>query len=106
MISYHHFKNIKTAPVIRILSNETGNSTFHPSSINWSYLGRGKDARSKMNTHIKKNVLNKNQNTGGRNAGPSHPPKNSVEMMADISVIPMYSPTKNMPNFIPEYSEW
>src|SRR5664280_2270148 len=59
-----------------------------------------------MNTQIKKKVLNKNQKTGGRNEGPSHPPKNNVEISAEIRVIPRYSPTKNIPNFIPEYSEW
>src|SRR5579875_2461981 len=26
--------------------------------------------------------------------------------MQEIRMIPIYSPTKNMPNFIPEYSEW
>ncbi len=57
-----------------------------------------------MNTHIKKNVLNRNQKTGGRKDGPSQPPKNSVAIIPEISVIPRYSPTKNIPNFIPEYS--
>jgi len=67
MMIYDHFKNISIAPVISRLSNERGNRIFHPSSISWSYLGRGNDARSRMNTHMKKNVFNKNQKTGGRN---------------------------------------
>jgi hypothetical protein len=100
-----HLKNISTAPVIRRLSNATGNNTFHPSFINWSYLGRGKEALRRINRPMKKNVFNKNQKTGGKNEGPSHPPKNRVAIIADIRVIPRYSPTKNIPNFIPEYSE-
>ena len=32
------------------------------------------------------------------------PPKNRVTISADTVTIPMYSPTKNRPNFIPEYS--
>jgi hypothetical protein len=58
-----------------------------------------------MKKQIKNAVLKKNQNTGGRKAGPSHPPKNKVIIMDEISVTPRYSPTKNIPNFIPEYSE-
>src|SRR5215467_12268148 len=58
-----------------------------------------------MKNEIKKNVLTRNQTTGGR-TGPSQPPKNSTVMSAEINVTPRYSPTKNMPNFIPEYSEW
>jgi hypothetical protein len=59
-----------------------------------------------MNNPIKANVFMKNQATGGRKEGPSHPPKNIVVVMAEISVIPRYSPIKNIPNFIPEYSAW
>ena len=33
-------------------------------------------------------------------------PKNSVTINAEMVTIPMYSPTKNRPNFIPEYSMW
>ena len=29
----------------------------------------------------------------GGNTGPCHPPKNSVTIIIEISVIPMYSPT-------------
>src|SRR5690606_20641388 len=36
--------------------------------------------------------------------GASQPPKNSTGMSMDISSMPMYSPTKNRPNFMPEYS--
>jgi len=45
-----------------------------------------------------------NQITGGIGAGPSHPPKNKVAVIREMRVIPRYSPTKNIPNFIPEYS--
>jgi len=53
---------------------------------------------------MKKKVLIRNQTTPGR-TGPSQPPKKKTVIMAEIKVTPMYSPTKNMPNFIPEYSE-
>ena len=45
----------------------------------------------------------KPHNTGGSH-GPSHPPRKKAVTSADISVIPRYSPTKNIANFIPEYS--
>jgi hypothetical protein len=57
-----------------------------------------------MNRLINANILIRNQTIGG-NTGPSHPPKKSVAIIAEIKVIPMYSPTKNNPNFILEYSE-
>src|SRR3546814_17106365 len=38
--------------------------------------------------------------------GPLQPPKNSTTVMAETSTMPTYSPTKNMPNFMPEYSDW
>ncbi len=88
-----------------MLSKTRGNRTFQPTSISWSYLGRGSEARIRMNMQIKNAVLKKNQNAGGKKAGPSQPPKKRVAMRAEIRVTPIYSPTKNMPNFIPEYSE-
>ena len=54
---------------------------------------------------MKTNVLSTNQ-TGGGSTGPSQPPKKSVTIIAEMSVMPRYSPTKNMPNFMPEYSVW
>ena len=53
---------------------------------------------------MKNMVLAPNQTAGG-NTGPSQPPKKSSEIVAEIRMTPMYSPTKNMPNFMPEYSE-
>src|SRR5687767_10165787 len=88
-----------------MLKSAKGSITFQPNAISWSYRGRGRDARKRMNRQMKKNVFRENQTMGGSH-GPSHPPKNSVTIMAEISVTPRYSPTKNMPNFIPEYSEW
>ena len=94
-----------TAPVINMFSNTRGNNTFQPTSISWSYLGRGRDALIRMNMQMKNAVFRKNQKAGGRKAGPSQPPKKSVAISAEIRVTPIYSPTKNIPNFIPEYSE-
>ena len=48
-------------------------------------------------------VFRQNQTSGG-NQGPSQPPKKRVTINAELSVMPRYSPTKNMPNFMPEYS--
>ena len=47
--------------------------------------------------------LDQNQTAGG-SQGPCQPPKNSTVIMAEIRMTPRYSPTKNMPNFMPEYS--
>src|SRR5690349_8084879 len=58
--------------------------------------------KMKMNT----NILMMNQTNGGRKLGPSQPPKNKVMIKLEINMMPRYSPTKNNPNFIPEYSEW
>ncbi len=46
----------------------------------------------------------KNHASGG-STGPIHPPKNNTVISADTRMMPRYSPTKNMPNFMPEYSE-
>src|SRR6478735_3347625 len=94
------------APVTNKFNKATGNNIFQPYSMSWSYRGRGNEARSKTKNRIKTNVLRVNQTSGGRNPGPSHPPKNKVTTIAEISVMPRYSPIKNIPNFIPEYSEW
>ena len=45
----------------------------------------------------------RNHRNPGR-PGPSQPPKNSVTISAEMSVMPRYSPTRNMPDFMPEYS--
>ena len=99
------FKYKITAPVTSIFRSTRGRSTFQPTSISWSYLGLGRAALISMNKQIKIAVLKKNQNAGGKNEGPNQPPKNNVTIRVEISVTPRYSPTKNIPNFIPEYSE-
>src|SRR5579871_3238952 len=94
-----------TAPVTSRLASASGSMSFHPQSMSWSKRGRGSDARSKMKNPRKKNVLMKYHTMPG-SSGPCQPPKNNTVIMEEISRIPMYSPTKNMPNFMPEYSEW
>src|SRR5208283_5427924 len=86
-------------------ANDRGNITFQPHDINWSNRGRGRDARSRMKKQINRNVLSRNQAMGG-SAGPSQPPKKRMLISEEIRITPRYSPTKNMPNFMPEYSEW
>jgi hypothetical protein len=92
------------APVARRLISVRGSMNFHPNDISWSYRGRGMAARRRIKKQIKANDLIKNQINGGRNAGPSHPPKKIVAIMHEIRISPRYSPTINMPNFMPEYS--
>src|SRR5262249_15717867 len=102
---HHYFLQANaTAPVISRLGSASGSMTFHPQAINWSKRGRGSAARRRMKKQMKKNILARNHNSGG-NTGPSQPPKNNMVIRAEIRVTPRYSPTKNMPNFIPEYSE-
>lgn len=81
-----------------------GNMYFQPKDINWSYRGLGIAARNSMKKQMNRNVLMKNQKIGGRKSGPSQPPKKIVVIIDEISINPRYSPTMNMPNFIPEYS--
>ena len=78
---------------------------FQAKAINWSKRGRGNEALNRINKQTKTNVFKMNQTNGGRN-GPSQPPKKRVTIKDEIKAMPRYSPTKNMPNFIPEYSEW
>jgi hypothetical protein len=55
---------------------------------------------------IKANAFVENQTIGGKNAGPNQPPKNRTVISEEIRTSPKYSATKNIPNFIPEYSVW
>ena len=79
-------------------------SPSSPTTLVDRIVGAAGTPRSKMNNEMKKNVLSRNQTIGG-STGPSQPPKNNTVISAEISVTPRYSPTKNMPNFMPEYSE-
>src|SRR5687767_13473051 len=94
-----------TAAVIIRLIMVIGNNIFHPKSINWSYLGLGNEALNNIKSMMNTNVFNINHTAGGRKSGPSHPPKYKATVRLEIRTIPTYSPTKNIPNFIPEYSE-
>src|SRR4051794_1992583 len=93
-----------TAPVTSRFSKASGSMYFQPQAINWSKRGLGKAARNKMNRQMNTRVLMPNHIAGGR-TGPNHPPQYKSEMAAETRVTPMYSPTKNIPNFILEYSE-
>jgi hypothetical protein len=54
---------------------------------------------------IHKNILIKNQTTGGRN-GPLHPPKKKVTAIAETVKMLAYSAIKNNENFMLLYSVW
>ncbi len=88
-----------------MFKSDSGSRYFHPYDKSWSYRGLGSDALIRIKIHIKTNVFIRNHTTGGRKPHPSQPPKNKAVVMADTSVMPAYSPTKNIPNLIPEYSE-
>ena len=70
------------APVTRIFASTNGSKTFQPVSINWSYRGRGSDARSSIKKKMNANVFIKNHAHDGRKSGPSQPPKNIVAVIA------------------------
>tara|TARA_B100000519_G_scaffold36905_1_gene26827 strand:+ start:328 stop:504 length:177 start_codon:yes stop_codon:yes gene_type:complete len=57
-----------------------------------------------MKNAMNPNAFTANQTIGGRKAGPSQPPKNKTVIKEDIKTKPIYSATKNIPNFMPEYS--
>ncbi|MOA33666.1 hypothetical protein D3C78_1549800 [compost metagenome] len=62
-----------------------------------------------MNSMMKNAVFRANQTNdscGRMPNGPCQPPKNRVTSSAEIRMMPMYSPTKNMPHFMPAYSMW
>src|SRR5277367_3000512 len=100
----YYLRASTTAPVTSKFSSARGSITFQPQDINWSKRGLGSAARNRMNMQMKNIVFAANHKGAGSH-GPSQPPKNNNEMVAEIRVTPMYSPTKNMPNFMPEYSE-
>ncbi|MMZ69927.1 hypothetical protein D1872_328540 [compost metagenome] len=56
-----------------------------------------------MKNTMKQAVFRANQMKGG-SQGPCQPPKKRVTMREEISTMPMYSPTKNRPHFMPAYS--
>ena len=67
------------------------------------------EPRAKINMVIKNRVLIMNQKAGGINGisrlkGASQPPKNRHVINAEIKTTLTYSPIKNIPNFMPEYS--
>ena len=51
LIIYFHinWKVIKTEEINITKPKDNGKKTFHPKAINWSYLYRGKDARTQTN---------------------------------------------------------
>src|SRR5437773_595406 len=108
-------KTLTIADTTRFTS-ATGIRTFQPSRINWSYRYRGSVARIQMNTYSTTNVFSRNQIQPGMyqrkcatatfENGGSHPPKNSVVMTADTTIMFAYSARKNIANRMPLYSVW
>ena len=92
-----------SAAVMKMLINDSGRRHFHENAMTWSIRSRIRVARIHRINKNTANTLIANQIQIGRN-GPFQPLRNSVvTIMATASVL-MYSPMKNITNFIPEYS--
>src|SRR3989338_1555323 len=98
---FYYFNN--NHPVIARLTKAIGVNTFHANAINWSTLARGNVHLTHIQINMHRYVLDRNHTTGGKN-GPCQPPKNRVVEMAAMMKRLVYSPMKNIANFIPEYS--
>src|SRR5260364_170288 len=87
-------------------TSEMGIKTFQPRSINWSKRESGKVARAQIKMERSRKTLNASQKTPGindRNAnGASQPPRKSVAVSAEMTIILIYSARKNSANAIPE----
>jgi hypothetical protein len=96
---------VEVRTIIRI---EIGMKTFQPSLISWSYLYLGIAALIQTNTNRSKVILIISHTAPGineRNAkGGSQPPKNKIDVIADIKIMFAYSPKKNAAKLIEEYS--
>ena len=93
----------------KIYANAIGKKIVHPISINWSYLYRGKVARTKMKKKqtiiiLKLKKIAGEINLAKRSIGALQPPKNSKTKIADINNILLYSAKKNSANIIELYS--
>jgi hypothetical protein len=86
----------------------TGKNTFHPISISWSYLYRGKVARTRTKRKQNITTLKANHKGGASGSGKSkkgyQPPKNRIVIIADMRSMLLYSPRKNIAKIIEEYS--
>jgi len=80
----------RKAPVI-------GRKAFQPISINWSYLYRGRVARTRTKKIHGAAALNARTN-GAKPVRPinSHPPRKRIQKKTEIRIMFAYSPRKNI----------
>ncbi len=87
-----------------------GKKIFQPKRINWSYLKRGKAARTKTNKNItavifkEKHKIPSKKCINNKSKGICQPPKNNIVNNELIKSILPYSPRKNRANPIEAYS--
>jgi hypothetical protein len=100
-ISFPHFQ-IDNGDITQTATTTTQNSvsgmkTFQPNRMIWSYLKRGKVALNQRNRNRMKEVFNASQiNPSGKNpTGESQPPRNKIDVSAEIRIMFAYSPRKN-----------
>lgn len=93
----------------------SGNKIFQPSAINWSYLKRGKVARTHINKKITNHNFNpyqihagtvkgKNEKIAEKNGIGSQPPRKIITNKFDITITCKYSPKNKKAKVIEEYS--
>src|SRR5437016_11251403 len=103
-----------TIDVITMLPSASGNITFHPKRMSWSYRRRGSVARSQKNRNRNAYTFTVNQATpsiqerlsGSRvpGYGALYPPRNRTEAMQDTRIMFAYSAMKKKAKRIPLYS--
>lgn len=99
----------KIADIRRKSPSVRGRKIFQPISINWSYLYRGKVARTRMYKKLNTDILNAKASDAKNpdwtvTRGISHPPIKIKQIRLDINNILLYSPRKNKANAIEPYS--
>jgi hypothetical protein len=93
----------------------SGNKTFQPNDINWSYRKRGNVARTQINVNITNHNFRQYQTNPGiqlTNNGNkleikgkgNHPPKKIITNRFDITITCKYSPKNRNAKVIDEYS--
>ena len=105
-----------TIAVTTMFASASGMNRRHPKSINWSYRKRGSIHRTQMNTPSNTKTFPRKMpiwavpprivvaGSFKPNIGSVQPPKKSVTIMPEAAIMLVYSPMKNIANFIEPYS--
>jgi len=99
-----HSSHMRTsAAVMKRFINAIGSRNFQENAMIWSIRIRIRVPRIHRITMNTMNTLTTNHAHTGKN-GPFQPLRNRVVTMTETARALIYSPRKNMANFIPEYS--